>query len=55
MLLLEVLHVFYCHLDDLGLLDPASALLEVFRGDEAGQVGKTVVHSVSAPLFDYSM
>ena len=52
---LQVLHVSDYHLDDLGLLNSASALLQVGRWDEAAEVGQAVVHPVPASLFNDSV
>ena len=49
---LQVLHVSDRHLNDLGLLNSASALLQVGRWDEAAEVGQAVVHPVPASLFN---
>ena len=49
---LQVLHVSDRHLNDLGLFNSASALLQVGRWDEAAEVGQAVVHPVPASLFN---
>lgn len=51
-LALQVLQVPDGHLDDLGLLDAATALALVLRRDESGQVRKAGVHAVAAPFLD---
>ena len=52
---LEVADVLDGHLDDLRLLDPAAALLEVGGGDEPAEVRQTVVHAISPSLLYYSV
>lgn len=52
---LQVFHMTYGHLDDLGFLDSAATLLQVFRGYQPAQIGETIVHSISSPLLDDPM
>ena len=49
-MVLEMFDVFYRHLDDLSLLNPAAAFLQIRGGDESAKVCQTVVHTVSPPL-----
>ena len=49
-MVLEVFDMFDRHLDDLRLLDPAAALLEVGGRDESAEVRQAVVHAVAAAL-----
>lgn len=52
---LQVFHMTYGHLDDLGFLDSAATLLQVFRGYQPAQIGETIVHSISSALLDDPM
>lgn len=52
---LQVFHMTYRHLDDLGFLDSAATLLQVFRGYQSAQIGKTIVHAISSALLDDPM
>lgn len=52
---LQVFHMTYGHLDDLGFLDSAATLLQVFRGYQSAQIGKTIVHAISSALLDDPM
>ena len=47
--------MFDGHLNDLCLLNPAPAFLEVRGGNEAAQVGKAIIHPIPASLFDNSV
>ena len=49
---LQVLHVSDGHLDDLCLLNSASTLLQVGRGDEAAEVCQAIVHPVPTSLLN---
>lgn len=43
------------HLDDLRLLDPASAFLQVLGRYEPTEIGQAIVHAVSSSLLDDPM
>lgn len=45
-----MLHVTNGHLDYLGLLDPAPALLQIIRWNQSAEVGQAVVHAISPAL-----
>ena len=52
---LKMTNVFDCHFNDFCFLDSTSTFFEVWGWYEPAQVSKTIVHSISAPLFDDSV